>query len=420
MFFTGVSNAEVLTLSEGLRLAIERNRVVKITEAEELIAESDTLIRKARMFPEINASLSQTLQAHQPAAKFDHQILSISEKDFLSYSLSVQQTLYDFKGNSSRFGASKAILMSKKYDTKRVKNLVALDFLRLYFDLLEAEKMIAVSEKEAQRLESHLRDARHLYEEGTITKNDVLQAEVRISDARQRLLAVKNQRALTASRVNNALSFPLTSDIQVADEVGISPDRLDLNLPKAWETAEEKRPEISFTDEILRSLDLEKTSLRSEYFPRFFLRGSYDYTENRFQVHEDNWSLTLGMNINLYQGGSTRASIMKLENQKEQLLEQRKKLIDEIKLEVERYLLDLRNARDRIAVTETAIQQAEENLRINKVKYEEGVGTATDVVDAVTLLTIAETNYYRALYDLRRAEGSFLYATGEDLTEVYQ
>ncbi len=55
---------------------------------------------------------------------------------------------------------------------------------------------------------------------------------------------------------------------------------------------------------------------------------------------------------------------------------------------------DEQNARERIAATKDAIAQAEENLRITRVRYQEGVGTATDVLDAITLRTLSETNYY--------------------------
>jgi hypothetical protein len=48
------------------------------------------------------------------------------------------------------------------------------------------------------------------------------------------------------------------------------------------------------------------------------------------------------------------------------------------------------------------------------------VGTATEVLDAVTLLTIAETNFYKATYDFKRAEAGFLYSISKDLLEVYQ
>jgi outer membrane protein TolC len=93
--------------------------------------------------------------------------------------------------------------------------------------------------------------------------------------------------------------------------------------------------------------------------------------------------------------------------------------MDDIKLEVEKSYLDLKNALEKILVTKGAANQAEENLRINKIKYEEGIGTSTDVIDAITLLTLAETNYCRALYELRRAQAELRYATGSDLVSVY-
>jgi outer membrane protein TolC len=126
------------------------------------------------------------------------------------------------------------------------------------------------------------------------------------------------------------------------------------------------------------------------------------------------------MTLNLFSGGSTKAELLKVDYQRTQLQEQRARLADEIRLEVERNILDLRNAVERIRVTKDAAGQAEENLRINRVRYEEGVGTATEVLDAVTLLTVAETNYYRSLYDLRRAESAVLYSIGKDLLEVYK
>ena len=42
------------------------------------------------------------------------------------------------------------------------------------------------------------------------------------------------------------------------------------------------------------------------------------------------------------------------------------------------------------------------------------------MLDAVTLLTTAENNYIRAIYDFRRAEAGMYYAVGKDLREVYR
>lgn len=418
--YASIAYADVLTLPDGLRLVTEENRLVKITLREEAVSEADTLLARSRMLPNINASLTQTFLTYQPEVIFGPQSVPMSEKNFLSYSLSIQQTLYDFKGDASRYESSKLILETKKIDTKRIRNLVSLDFTLIYFDILESEKMVIVAEKEVQRLESHLRDAKNLYDEGVITKNDLFQAEVRLSDVKQRLMAVRNLRAINASRLNSVLARPLKTDVQVMDVKETPSDGLNLDMEKAWELAESQRPEIQIVDTTLKSLDMEEAAKRSEYYPRFFLQGGYDFTENRYQVHEGNWSLTAGINLNLFSGGSTKAEVLKIKQQRLKLFGQRDKLIDEVKLEVEKYILDLKTAREKITVTKDAVGQAEENLRINRVRYGEGVGTATEVLDAVTLLTIAETNLYRSLYDFRRAEAGFIYSIGKDLSEVYK
>jgi len=412
--------AEALTLPAGLRLVNENSRLIKITGHEEKMSEADTLIARSKLLPEINASGGYTSLAYQPEAIFGSQSVPMSERNFLSYSLNIQQTLYDFQNSASRYEASKKLLNVKKFDAARIRNLVAIDFVLVYLDLLESENMLKVSEKEVERLQSHLHDANSLYEEGVITKNDLLQAEVKISDAKQRLLTQKNLRAVTASRLNSILVRPLNADTQVEELRETSPQVVEMKREKAWEIAERQRPEIQIIAETMKALDLEKTARKADYFPKLFLKGGYDYTENQYQLHQGNWSATLGMGINLYQGGSTKAELMKIDSQRLKLVEEKNKLMDDIRLEVEKYLLDVNTARERVAVTRGAVQQAEENLRINRVKYEAGAGTATDVLDAVTLLSVAETNNYKSVYDLKKAEAAVLYATGTELSEVYK
>jgi outer membrane protein len=413
-------HAEVLTLAEGLKLVTENSRLVKIVDHEERMSEADTLIARSRLLPEINASGGYTSLAYEPQAIFGPQVVPISEKNFLAYSLSVQQTLFDFQKNASRYQESKKMLNAKKLDVARIRNLVAIDFVLAYLDILESDNRVKVSEKEVDRLGSHLRDAKNLYEEGVITKNDLLQAEVRISDARQRLLTARNDRRVAAARLNSILVRPLTAEVQVQEIGDTAPQRIDMEMERAWETAEKQRPEVRIATETLEALDLERRAIKAEYYPRFFVTGGYDYTENRYQFHEGNWSVTLGMGINLFQGGLTRAELLKVDSRRMKLIEEKNKLVDDIRLEVERYMLEAKTARDRVSVTQDAVQQAEENLRINRVRYEEGVGTATDVLDAVTLLTIAETNNYRSVYDLQKAQAAVFYAIGTELSEVYK
>ena len=191
-------------------------------------------------------------------------------------------------------------------------------------------------------------------------------------------------------------------------------------IESAWETAEKKRIEPTIIDKELRAAELEEVVKKSWYFPEFFAQAGYNYAENRYQLHEDNWSVLFGVNVNLFSGGSTKAEVSKIRHRKEQLLEQRNKLVDDIKIEVEKYYLDMKNAAEKILATKDSVSQAEENLRINRVRYEEGIGTSTDVIDAITLLTTAQTNYHSSGYELKRAQAGLLYATGTDLAKEYK
>lgn len=414
----GEEAAPVLTIAEGLKIVAADNRLVRIAARERDIASADVLIARARYLPGINASLSQTFLAYQPGAKFGGQPVPTAERNSLSYGFDVQQTLFDFGARSSQYEAAGTAAGTAGLNIERVRNLAALDFIITYLDLLETEKMENVALREVERLVSHHNNARDLYQEGVITRNDLLQAEVRLADARQRLLTVRNLRAVNASRINNILSRPLGAEVRTVDVP--APGYAESELDRAWKTAEDRRVELRVVDNEIRIADLEEKSRRSEYFPRIFAQGGYNYTQNMFLTHEDNWALILGLTMNIFSGGGTKAQLAKIGFRRERLLDQRKKLADDIKLDVEKSYFDMRSAAERITVTKDSIGQAEENLRINRTRYREGIGTATDVLDAITLLTTAETNYNRAEYEFRRAQAGLMYSMGINLVEEYK
>ena len=421
---------KTLSLQEGLKLATANSRLVRIALKQQDVARADTLIARAPMLPSVNGAAGQTFLAHQQKAVFDGLTVPESDKDFYSYSLHVQQVIWDFEGNASRYGASEALLAASVYDTARIRNFAALQFAFAYFDLLESQKMVFVAGDEVTRLDAHLKDATNLYNQGVITKNDLLQAQVRLSDASQRLVSAKNAMDVMAARINNLLARPLDTLFKPVDVPaqkvfysGGSLEQASLKqaaLVRAWQTAQAKRPEIAIVNETMRSLDLDKKAVRSDYYPKFFAQGGYDYTKNPFLTPNGNFSLVIGMGINLYGGGITKAEIDRIDSQRAKLLEQKEKLISDIELEVQTYSLDLEDALKRLDATKDSVSQATENLRINRVRYQEGEGTATDVLDALTLLTVAETDNYRAQYDFRKAEAGFLYSQGNDLSEVYK
>ncbi|MCX5714958.1 MAG: TolC family protein, partial [Candidatus Omnitrophica bacterium] len=67
-----------------------------------------------------------------------------------------------------------------------------------------------------------------------------------------------------------------------------------------------------------------------------------------------------------------------------------------------------------------ALQQAGENVRFYRVKYKAGSATPTEVLDAITLETRAQTNYYSDDYEVKRGYAKLMYSMGIDLGLIYE
>lgn len=413
-------NQSPLTLQEGLKIVTEESRVVKIARLAEDMAGADVKIARSAMLPTISAQASHTDLSNTPTSLLMGMEAETASAHYYAYSVVIQQILFDFRASLSRYDASRMMLEARKHDTTRIRNAMAMDFTRSFYDYLESQRLVETTAQEVERLEAHLQNATRLYESGVITRNDLLQTQVRLSDARQKHLSAKNAQAVCAAKLNNLLSRPIYAEIQAVNPDAKITAPVQYDPEESWKEASTRRPEMLIVDRTIDAVDFETTMQKADFLPKFYVRGSNDYMENPHQRYENNWSLMFGVNINLFEGGRTLAGVRKSQSQKKQLLEQRVRLADEIRLELQYRNLDQQNAYARILVTSDAAGQAQENLRINKKRYEQGIGTATEVLDAVTLLTLAETNAIRAVYDYRRAEAALNYATGRNLADVYR
>jgi len=330
-FLFPTAYADRLTLSKGIRIVTEDNMLVKIKKQDELISESDTLVARSGLLPRVYSTYSQNYTEKQQGTQIRGQSVYTQQQDFYTFSLRAQQLLWDFKGTLSIYEASKKIQEMRQLEYKRTKNFVALSFVLGYFDLLESEKMITVAEKETEMLDAHLAVAKNLYNEGVITKNDLLQAEVRLSDARQKLLTAKNIRKITVSRLNTMLGRPLSSSLDAEEGVGAG-TAATVDLEKAMEKAEKDRYEIRMADVALDAITLEATAKKSEYYPRFFVEGGYNYIRNKYALYDGSWSIMGGMSINLFSGGATQAGLDKIRRERDKLIIERKKLVEDIRI----------------------------------------------------------------------------------------
>ncbi len=406
-----------ITISQGIEKVLKDNRLIKVTLPNNEIGYQDSLISRSALLPHFDISAVKSYYKFQPASKFGAQRVNTSEKQPFSFGIGIYQTLFDFGKNLSNYRASKELLKATEANTESIKRVATLEFVVSYFDLLETEKMITVFEKEVESLNAYLNDIEHLYKQGSAVKNDLLPAKVKLADARQKLIASRNQREIAAARLNNILAFPLRDKIAAQDIEMIN--TYFPEIESAWETAQAERPEVNFyEDQIKASIQSEKAKA-VENFPTVYVDGGYDYSQNKYQVHEDNMSVALGAKVNLFDGGASIAQLQKERVKQRQLKEQKDKLVEDIKFEVEDSYFGLKDACEKVSVARDALEQSEENVRFYRVKYNAGSATSTDVLEAITLQTRAQTNYYSDDYELKRSYAQLMYSMGIDLGLIY-
>jgi outer membrane protein TolC len=417
LLFLFPSAGQALTLEEGLKIVADSGRDVKIARYNEEVARGGISLARSPWLPQVDLYARETWLRDQPAVFTPFGALATSQDQFLTYGVRASQLLYDFGRTSSSIDSAQYGLKARESETRRARNRSALEFIIAYYNLLEAEKLLQVAVEEVKQYEAHKHDAEVRFSAGVVTRNEVLQADVTLANSRQRYLTAENLRSLQASRVNSLLLRPLNEALQL-EEVKTRPSA-GLTLESAWATAEAESPEIQVIDASVKSREESVNATRAQYLPTFYLSGGYEYGENKYQVHEDNWSVIAGVNFNLLSGGAAAARVHIARSELASLRITRDKIVDAVRLDVQAAYLDLRSSAQKIEVMKTSVTQAEENLRLQRLRYQEGVGTATELLDAVTLLTVAQSNSWTALYGFERAEAGLLAAMGKDLTEMY-
>ncbi len=146
--------------------------------------------------------------------------------------------------------------------------------------------------------------------------------------------------------------------------------------------------------------------------PFVYLSSIYDLKSGDDFDFKEDWTVSLKMNLPLYDAGNIKASMAIQEKEIERTRLQLQSLKLEIQREIQDAFLSIKNAEDRISVSEKALASGEEDLRVQRLKYATGAGTSTEVIDSQSALLIAQANYYQAVFDKEIAMASLRKAMG--------
>jgi outer membrane protein len=404
-----------LNLKEALKLAWKANPNLRVSRLEVLIADQEIIRARSHFLPKVKSEVNQTLydlatQIRVQGGVAQGVSFPITNNNFWTSRVTVDQTVFNFWANSSRYQAAILGQAATRLDTAQVRDNIFLLVCQGYFRVLRGEKLVQVAKQEIVQLSDQLHDAQNLYEFGLTTYNDVLQAEVALADAKQRLITAKNDVINAKSALNKLIGLPIPTPLSLAEEKELAAPQL--KLASASDLALEQRHDLRAAANRIEQGEKEVTKAKAQYFPRFYAQAGHFWQQNNAYVNDSQWFAILGFQWNLFTGLDTQAQVRQANEKVEQLKIKHQDLSDQVRLDVQDTYLALKETAERIQVTEKAVTQAVENLRLNRERYREQVGTATEVVDASTLLTRTRVNYFNATYDHQLAKAQFLWALG--------
>jgi outer membrane protein TolC len=317
--------------------------------------------------------------------------------------------IYDGGQNWAGRKAAQANAEATRQVAAAVKNSLAFEVARTFYTVRKAREFIRATEAAVQAYESNLAIARKRYNAGTALKNELLDVEVRLAQAREDLVRARNARAFSVRALATLLGLE-DPGLEVADSAPtlVAPGNSE-SLP---------RPELLAATWQTRAAESEVRRARGGYLPRLDAFGRYDYDEGwEFDGSGDSYTAGLQMQWNLWDGDLTRGRVKESRARLEAAHEEERKLRLAIDLEVQQARLNLNEAQERLAVSETAVGQASESAQLTRARFEQGLALATQVIDAETALTTArvrraeaEADQQIAVAALRKAMGLALLA----------
>jgi len=373
------------------------------------------LAAKAARMPALNFESGYTILNQDPSAlinspAFPVKEMPVSEDKSLSYKATLTVPLFTSGLISRNIDAANAALKTAGHDEKKTVLDVKLSVAESYVSVLRTKRLVGVTESNVASLSSHSKDVSNFYEQGMITRNDLLASQVALADARQRSLQAQNNLNIAHAAFNRLLGRPLDHEVSLED---LSSEFMKTDVQSLTAKALDSRPELSSLSEQSKALRDQAAGIRSSALPQLALSGAYSYQQNKYQVYEDLWSATIGLKWEVFDGGISRHNAAALQMKADALNELRSDTASLISLQVRQACLDVEETVKRIEVTREAVTQSEENLKVTKDRYREGIGTNTEVLDAESLRIRSYSNYYNAIYDAVMSQIRLKYATGE-------
>jgi len=407
---------ETLDLATAVQIANINNPI--LNQAREKIRESSGAldITRSSVLPSLDAFGLYQMEQQDRVGSFG----GSSEPDDETWRAGIQLTQPLYAGGKSRaaINASKYDRESVEYDAQTRQMQTMADIHRKYFNALLAREVIVVQQESLDLIQQQLEIARNRFNAGAGPRFDVLQAEVRVANARPPLIRAQNEYRISIDDLRTTMgavyaegsgptNIVLTGSWSEKPFLSTLEEAVNLSMTNRTELVSVSKQRAAANERVKRN--------KREHNPTVDFFANYSFENDRFSPGSETlegWQTGFQANLQIFEGGRIRGQVVRAQSLLDQIIYQEDALRLSIELEVRSAWNNALEAKEIQDASELVISQAEEALRLAQNRYSVGALTQLDVLSSQLEFTRAKLehvtashNYNLALIDLQRAVG---------------
>ena len=325
----------------------------------------------------------------------------------------LSQSVLDFS-NIRRYQASRAAVRAAKNDRGNTDDSISATVAKTYLAALRTDADVEAYQANVALSEAVLKQSENQKSAGTGTGIEVTRAKVQLSNEKQRLLMVQNDRTKAYLQLLRVMGLNLGTELELTDKLSYEPTEA-VTLEKAKAEALKNRPDIKAQAEREAAARLSANSVKFERLPSLAVYADYGTTGTNGTLVSllPTRDYGVALRVPIFDGGRRDARRAESASQFRQERVRTNDLNEQLELDIRTSLDSLHSAEEQLKVAEEGLTLSDSELTQARRRYEAGFASNLEVTDAQTRLERARDNRIAALFgynvariDLGRAMGN--------------
>lgn len=411
-----------LTLQEAVRQSLDNSKQLKKNQAQ--VDEAVAALQEAREKKLPGASVSGSY-LRLNSANIDIKSTSSGSSTGTpssSASPSPNQVIYGmlnlsvpvYAGGKIRYGIESAKLLEKavRLDADNQQEEIIQTAIEAYANLFKANSAVRLMKDNLRQSEERVRELANLEKNGLLARNDLLKAQLQTSSNELAVVDAENNRQMAALVLNLLAGFAPETEIDL-DTAGIARKNDERTLEDFLRSANEQRKDLAALEARRKAAETGVKAVRADMLPAIQVTGGYVAADIPHVLSVTNaLNLGLGVSYNIGSLWKTKSKIRQAEARVRQISLSESLLDDQVRLQVSRNYLTWMSTRKKIGVNILAVEQATENYRIVKNKFDNQLATLSDLLEAdvaklqqTLAYTLARADAFVAYHKLLQSAG---------------